>query len=159
PGAARAGARVRRRLRAKLALALLVTGVLAIGVEIFARVRYRARDLLVGDEAWIERWFEMREAKTAPSESLPLAPTDAVHRPDRELGWVPVEHSSRDGVSTNSLGLRGTTEQPFEWSVDGPDGDDRIVPPRRILVIGDSFTFGDGVRDDEVWTELLAKRI
>ena len=50
--------------------------------------------------------------------------------------------------TTNSLGLRGTQEYPF--------GD---VPQDRILLLGDSFTFGVGVNDDETFADQLQKRL
>ncbi|HZT18013.1 MAG TPA: GDSL-type esterase/lipase family protein [Dongiaceae bacterium] len=48
-------------------------------------------------------------------------------------------------VSSNSRGLRGTVE----YSYDKPPG------VLRILTIGDSFTFGEQVGDDETWSSYL----
>ena len=53
-------------------------------------------------------------------------------------------------VSTNSRGLRGAQEFP----VPRPPG-----ATVRIAALGDSFTFGEGVRDDETWPAQLAGAI
>ncbi|HEY2941797.1 MAG TPA: GDSL-type esterase/lipase family protein [Vicinamibacteria bacterium] len=48
-------------------------------------------------------------------------------------------------LSSNSRGLRGARE----YSLDKPAGS------RRIVVLGDSFTFGEDVGDDEAWPRQL----
>ncbi len=72
---------------------------------------------------------------------------------DPELGWVPrplVEgsHIGKRGAtstfSTNSLGLRDA-EHPL----------DRVENTRRIVVVGDSFTWGFGVNDGELFPDVL----
>jgi hypothetical protein len=56
-----------------------------------------------------------------------------------ELGWEPRPNFRSHRLTTNSQGLRGMREY------------DRQPPPdvRRILCVGDSFMFGEGVRDEE----------
>lgn len=67
---------------------------------------------------------------------------------DRQLGWsnIPGAEMSTRGqkLTINSKGLRDR-EYPYEK----PEG------TKRILVLGDSFTWGYGVADNEVFTELL----
>lgn len=79
--------------------------------------------------------------------------TSDYYRRDEQLGWVPNAnvHGShvREGsfattFSTNSLGLRDR-----EYPLRKPPGITRIV------TIGDSFTWGFGVDDDEVYPERL----
>ena len=48
-------------------------------------------------------------------------------------------------VNTNSKGLRGATEYPYA----------RTPGKQRILVLGDSFTFGTDVSDDETYSHDL----
>lgn len=48
-------------------------------------------------------------------------------------------------LNSNSKGLRGTTEYAYQ----------RTPGKRRILVLGDSFTFGEEVSDDETYAHLL----
>lgn len=53
----------------------------------------------------------------------------------------------RDEVlNSNSMGLRGRREYPY----------DRVPGKPRILVLGDSYTFGDEVSDDETFSSVLA---
>ncbi len=74
-----------------------------------------------------------------------------VHSPTR--GWalkpglreLPVFDGKR--LSTNSRGLRGAAEHDYE----GPAAE------KRIVVLGDSFTFGEEVSDDETYAAQLAR--
>ena len=73
--------------------------------------------------------------------------------PDEELSWVNKPGSDvevvgldyRYGVRINSLGLRGEELEPD--------------PSFRILAIGDSKTFCQGVEDHETWPALLEERL
>jgi hypothetical protein len=60
---------------------------------------------------------------------------------DREIGWVQRPGYSWKGHSISKQGLRGTKEYP-ETPAD---------PAKRILCIGDSFTFGYEVGDDQAF--------
>ena len=75
------------------------------------------------------------------------------YQKDKELSWVPRKnirgiHNKRGSFSTtfttNSRGLRDK-----EYSLKKPDG------VKRIVVVGDSFTWGFGVNDNENYTERL----
>jgi lysophospholipase L1-like esterase len=61
----------------------------------------------------------------------------------RTRHYVPGDYDV--AISTNSAGMRGRREYPVE----------RVPGKRRILVLGDSFTFGYGVNDDEVVSAVL----
>jgi lysophospholipase L1-like esterase len=61
----------------------------------------------------------------------------------RTRHYVPGDYDV--AISTNSAGMRGPREYPVE----------RVPGKRRILVLGDSFTFGYGVNDDEVVSAVL----
>lgn len=61
--------------------------------------------------------------------------------------YVPGEYDVR--VTTNSVGMRGPREYPLE----------RKPNTRRIVLLGDSFTFGFGVEDDEVISAVLEDRL
>ncbi len=72
---------------------------------------------------------------------------------DDELGWVPRKNirgvlnkkgSFSTTFQTNSRGLRDK-----EYKLNKPDG------VKRIVVLGDSFTWGFGVNDDIIYTERL----
>lgn len=60
--------------------------------------------------------------------------------------WKATTHNRQ--LTINSKGLRDR-----EYQYDKPDG------VRRILVLGDSYAWGYGVADDEVFTEVLEKRL
>ena len=72
------------------------------------------------------------------------------YRPDPELGWVPRADITGTYIrfpasfKTNSQGLRDR-----EYELAKPAG------TRRIVVIGDSHTWGYGVNNDEIYTEKL----
>lgn len=79
--------------------------------------------------------------------------TSEFYRRDAVLGWIPRknvqgEHNRAGSFSTtfstNSKGLRDR-----EYELKKPEG------ITRIIVIGDSFTWGFGVSDDEIYTERL----
>jgi len=60
---------------------------------------------------------------------------------DRKLGWVSRKNYRSEKVNTNSKGVRGKREYPY-----------RKDPQKtRILLIGDSFTFGEGLSDEETF--------
>lgn len=71
---------------------------------------------------------------------------------DERLGWrnIPNWRSTTHGqtLSINSKGLRDR-----EYPLEKPDG------IKRILVLGDSFTWGYGVADEQVYTEVLEQRL
>jgi len=76
----------------------------------------------------------------------------AIHRYDPELGWLPVPnasatyHGSRTiAVRSNSIGLRDVEH-------------DRSARPT-VLFLGDSFTWGYDVGQNERFTELLRDRL
>lgn len=71
---------------------------------------------------------------------------------DADLGWVSKKsfaaadvYAPGVGLHTNGRGMRGTSEV----------ADTLAVSKRRYVCSGDSFTFGQGVRDDETWCTLL----
>jgi lysophospholipase L1-like esterase len=61
----------------------------------------------------------------------------------RTRHYVPGDYDVQ--ISTNSAGMRGRREYPVE----------RTTGTRRVLMLGDSFTFGYGVNDDEVVSAVL----
>jgi hypothetical protein len=128
-------------LRALLVLGCASTLALACA-EVYLRRTRTLDQILSGDPYWIQRWYASRVPGGA---ELAIDGAPRLHRHDPELGWVPLADYSSEGVSTNSRGLRGKTEH----AVPKPPG------TRRIVVIGDSFTWGLGVRDEETWPAVL----
>ena len=98
------------------------------------------------DTAW-RLYFVRRQSEKSPI----IYYSFDVYHPTR--GWAlrpglrRVEAFENKTVSSNSRGLRGSSEHAYE------------KPPGtlRILTFGDSFTFGEEVSDDETWTYFLEK--
>jgi hypothetical protein len=67
---------------------------------------------------------------------------------DPSLGWRLRPNLVRDAARTNAAGMRGEREFAHE----------RAPGRRRLLLVGDSYTFGSGVRDDETFAAVLAGR-
>jgi hypothetical protein len=93
---------------------------------------------------WLLRWRQLRIIK---SDRL----TPGLSRPDAQLGWLPTrhwtgrhEHHDFDVTySINGTGFRGDDIRAHK------------PPAKSIAVVGDSFTFGTGVNDDETFVALL----
>ncbi len=66
-----------------------------------------------------------------------------------DLGWTnkPNAIAGEGAYTTNSIGVRG----PREYPLNPPDGNIRIT------TFGDSFTWGQQVRDNETWQEQLTQ--
>jgi hypothetical protein len=96
---------------------------------------------------WVLGWQYQRIAR---SDRL----TPGLTVPDPKLGWkltpgwrgTHAHHDFNAAYSINGIGFRGA--------------DIRFHPAgaRKIAVVGDSFTFGTGVNDDEIFTHLLDGR-
>jgi lysophospholipase L1-like esterase len=83
--------------------------------------------------------------------------TSRYYQRDYTLGWVPRAnvqgtHIRQKGYTstftTNFLGLRDR-----EHSLENPEGS------RRVVVVGDSFSWGWGVNDGEIFTDILEKSL
>ena len=76
-----------------------------------------------------------------------------VKHENRPYGYKPIPnqrgvYTIDKPVSTNSVGFRDD-----EWSVE------RVPGRRRVMTIGDSFTFGNGVRVEESYSNVLERRL
>lgn len=71
---------------------------------------------------------------------------DAQARFDPDLGWTVQPNLRLPGLTTNSAGMRGAAELT-EARTDRP----------RLLFVGDSYTFGFGVEDDEAYPAVLGR--
>src|SRR6185503_18661884 len=77
-------------------------------------------------------------------------------QPDAVLGWRPLENVRATGFSTNKDG----TQTPFQASYDARGfrawGNLSSGRPR-ILAVGDSFTWAEGISDDRTWFATLGR--
>ncbi|MCA9400394.1 MAG: hypothetical protein KC713_02115 [Candidatus Omnitrophica bacterium] len=94
---------------------------------------------------WRHQWIKRkRQEMRRNPETSKLTFNYGQHHPIR--GWQ-LRAGSQDpnafgeGVTVNSQGIRGVREYPYT----------RVPGKRRILILGDSFTFGTEVGDDETY--------
>lgn len=136
-----------RRLFVGIAAAIPVVFVLAVG-ELACRLFLGLSGVLPteSDLWWELRW---RAQHVSPADGLAASNALAAHGSldggslldeyHPTLGWSPRPNAKTEGVSINAAGFRALRE----YSLDRPPGVTRIV------VIGDSFAFGEGVSDDD----------
>ncbi len=149
----RAAGRERLSSRTRL-FAAIAFGMALVVSLVFAEMALRTLvdpSLVLEGEQWSEyRW----RARHAPGGEPVRAGSYEHDRYHPLLGWVPVPNYAKGGIHTNSLGLRGQREYPFE----------RQPGLRRIVLIGDSYTWGeetwhDEIRDDQTFAALLEQRL
>jgi hypothetical protein len=121
---------------------LVVTTLLtAAAIEVGIRLFVDPLEVLQG-----EAWWEYRLRR---QESNPLQRADdqsyGFDRFDPELGWIPKANFDFGGVRTNSMGIRATREYDFE----------RSPGIRRIVIVGDSFSWGEDVSNEETYAAQL----
>lgn len=138
--------RLLRELGASVAL-------LALGLEIAARIAFgsaplsEALLLAPSDVAWSSHW--KNQHRRGAGIALPFD----VYDPSR--GWAlraNLHDLSAFGgktLSSNSRGVRGPREYEYE----------RREGSTRILALGDSYTFGEEVGDDETYSHLLQELV
>ena len=104
---------------------------------------------LVVSEVLLRQFYERPELAMDNFKAT-MPPT---YHTDAELGWLPDKNvqashnrpgSFESQYSTNSLGLRDR-EHSF----------DRVPGKKRIVVVGDSFAWGYGVNDGEIFTDTI----
>jgi hypothetical protein len=132
-----------RSVQFRLLAAVSGVVVYLLLMELGVRVAFQPGAYLSGDPFWIHRFIE-RE----PDQDVVFRSANPINRHDPELGWVPIPGHASESVHVNSHGARGAEEYPLAK----PAGE------KRIVVVGDSFTFGEGVPDDDVYTALLQRQ-
>jgi lysophospholipase L1-like esterase len=96
---------------------------------------------------WRRRWVGIQRGRQA---AHPMIATD---RYDEELGWHPLPHLDQvvkgAQLTTNGQGFRALAD----FSPRSPAG------VRRVVALGDSFTFGEDVADEEAWPRILERQL
>lgn len=118
--------------------------ILRLGLSVFVTIL-----LVLAIEGGISLWQKWQIAGQPP------AVREVSHcEYDPDLGWrhvankhVPDLYGPGLGLRTNGQHMRGTRDYPLEDSAD----------KYRILCLGDSFTMGYGVADDETYPAMLAQ--
>ena len=125
---------VQTRTRSRRHFAFGVLGLVlaslfvVVGLELTLRFLVSPLVVLEGDTWWAYLW---RANRAERSEDGGLS--YAHDRYDAVLGWRPVPDYDRDGIRTNSLGVRADREFAFE----------RDPAVARIVAIGNSYTWGE----------------
>jgi hypothetical protein len=150
--ALRAGSRTRRERRSvsvrRIQLSLAAMGVstllsLALA-EGIVRVAVDPLVYISGDAWWEHQWRQAHAArKIEPNGVYPFDEFDS-HR-----GWGVKADFRNDSVQTNAMGIRANREYDLQ----------RVPGNRRIVLIGDSFTWGEGVKNSETFARLLEERL
>ena len=127
-----------------LALLLEVVPRLFIASGLLEHERVRKAVLGGDDSSWRIFWEVLRKRHEEWTGKY------STYHPTRGWAMIPnVKDMTPFGpgkfVNTNSKGLRGTTEYPYA----------RVPGKERILVLGDSFTFGTDVSDEETYSHYL----
>jgi hypothetical protein len=100
---------------------------------------------LEGDELWEYVYWKRHADQGGPAARWRRLPEYSSDRHSPSLGWISRPGYRSTQINTNGAGLRGLREYPLEK----PTGE------RRIVVIGDSFTFGEDVGDEETYCHYL----
>jgi hypothetical protein len=135
----------------------LVASVYLLGVAVFFEAAARlalSRDALrqriqgADDASWRLRWLHGREESRDDRE---VAYSFDIHHPTRGWALRPGIRERRvfgDRVlNSNARGLRGAREHEYE----------KPAGVQRVVVLGDSFTFGEEVSDDETYSHQLER--
>jgi hypothetical protein len=85
--------------------------------------------------------FEVGLRLFAPRLGNVVNDKDRFCRFDHDLGWVPRENVSQQGVHQNQFGLRGPDNTQL-----------KNTGKKRVLVLGDSYVWGVGANQEELFT-------
>jgi len=130
--------------RVKAGLFLVVTLLLALGIVegVWRVICLGGGDLPPNKDPDLRgEWTWVKERLKAGSHSLTIMATQF----DPELGWALRPGYRSEGMNINALGQRGLKTVPIKRK------DDHL----RILVIGDSYSFGPNVTDEETYAAVL----
>lgn len=124
------------------------TWILLIGVTTFCLLMAEVAVRIVQEESfWLdpaddEVWF-LALRHHARTGKLEEEGRDVVYDPI--LGWRMRPNLDQGRYHTNALGMRGTTDYPVE----------RVPGKKRVMLLGDSYTYGLGVDDDDTYGAIL----
>ena len=121
----------------------LVTGLLLLLLlEAAVRVSYAVVGELppTGDESLEREW---RWAHEHLAKGAAVLASRFVFDP--LVGWRNAPGLREEGLTTNSAGMRGSTEYAIE----------RQPGKHRMVIVGDSYTYGENARDEETFPQIL----
>lgn len=128
-------------------LFVLVSTEIGLRVAFYVYARQRHPDCGLRPESLARLLYAYSRPRTSPDAPELDGMIPDPHRGHRHAPNLRDRQLHGSTVSTNSRGMRGTRE----FGVPKPPG---VV---RIVAIGDSFTFGEGVPDDATWPAQLER--
>lgn len=130
---------------------LYIVGLLVV-LELVFRVVFSSWTLFHLVKGWDDssnriEWVQQHQ------EPNPFIYTFDTYHPLRGWALIPNIHNMKifgtKTLNSNNHGVRGITEYPYAREL--------LSPTRRVLVFGDSYTFGDEVSDDETYAHFLGE--
>jgi hypothetical protein len=143
------GRRARRRAGPKFHVASVVLASVLVAViasEVMLRTAFDPLRVLDGDVMWEYRWRKAHASRGTFTDTNDVYGFD-VH--DAMLGWKPRPNYRTDTVRTNAMGIRAEREYAFE----------RQAGISRIVLVGDSFVWGEGVPNEETFPSHLSRSL
>ncbi len=130
----------------QIALVALVigAGVALLLAEAAVRVILDPQHLFRDDE---DGWWQLRwQANQASADANTLTPEGfSFDIYDPLVGWKPKPGYQSDNIRVNSRGVRSDREYPLEKTPDS----------LRVVIVGDSFTWGEDVRNEDTFAAQL----
>lgn len=129
-----------------LAFFLVTLFFLLVGLEVGWRLLCVLGLIIppTGDRSLAQEWEWVHEHHRGDQNIF----DETLFRFDPGLGWALKAGFRSDGMNTNVHGQRGTVDWPVA----------RTPGKKRLLIIGDSYTFGFKVRDEETYPSVLMSR-
>lgn len=149
---------MRSKLKRRIGLAVGATCLPLLLIEILVRLYYFTSGTPLHipfgahEESYLAAWAEDYQQRSQTDDPSLVY---GMGQYDRRLGWTPKPNLSkvvlenRPPVSTNAKGLRTLREIPYS----------KPAGKRRLVAIGDSYTFGMDGEDQEIWPVLLEESL
>jgi len=143
--------KIARRNRMFALVAITVALLLSVTfAEVVLRL-FVGPGIVLEGERWSEYKWRARHADKEGESREGQYVYDAYHP---LLGWVPEPNYKTEAIETNSLGIRARREYPFE----------RTPGVRRVVLIGDSYTWGERtwareITNEETFAALMEERL
>jgi hypothetical protein len=133
------------RLGAVVLGLIVAEGLTRVGLSLCARL-FPPPSAAIGSETLSRLWYVYSDERYSALEETTHEATYDPHRGYRQASGLKDVRLYNSTLSTNSRGIRGVKEY--------------VVPKpasvTRIVALGDSMTFGEGVPDDATWPAQLA---
>jgi|ETNmetMinimDraft_25_1059894.scaffolds.fasta_scaffold26470_1 hypothetical protein len=135
-----------RSVQIAVAALLISAGVALLLAEAAVRIALDPQHLFGADEdGWWQLRWQASQSLVADDALTPEAFSFDIHDP--VLGWSPKPGFRSDNIRINSRGVRADREYPL----------DKMPESLRVVVVGDSFTWGEDVANEDTFVTQLEK--